>query len=56
MERYRDYWPKCDGDACIMEAFLKAGALAVIAKDGLDELPDTIRRACSKQVMQKRET
>jgi DNA-binding NarL/FixJ family response regulator len=34
-------------DAYTMEAFLKAGAVAVISKDRLDELHDTIQRACA---------
>jgi CheY-like chemotaxis protein len=38
-----------DQDAATVEAFLKAGAVAVIPKDRLDELHDPIRRACSKQ-------
>lgn len=33
-------------DAATVEAFLKAGAVAVIPKDRLDELHDLIRRAC----------
>ena len=36
-------------DAAAVEAFLKAGAVAVIPKDRLDELHDPIRPACSKQ-------
>jgi DNA-binding NarL/FixJ family response regulator len=40
-------------DMKTVEAFLQAGAVAVISKDRLDELLDRIRRACSRQVIQK---
>jgi DNA-binding NarL/FixJ family response regulator len=33
-------------DTYMIEAFLKAGAVAVVAKDSIDQLISTIRRAC----------
>ena len=33
-------------DMCITDVFLKAGALAVISKDRVDDLYSTIQRAC----------
>ena len=36
-------------DTYAIEAFLKAGALAVVWKERLDELHFTIRRACAKR-------
>jgi DNA-binding NarL/FixJ family response regulator len=37
-------------DAYTTEAFLKAGALAVISKERLDDLHSTIQRACVKRM------
>jgi len=36
-------------DTYAVEAFLKAGALAVVSKDRLDELYSTIQRACANR-------
>jgi|SRR5689334_23176570 DNA-binding NarL/FixJ family response regulator len=36
-------------DTYAIEAFLKAGALAVVSKDRLDDLHSTIRRACAQR-------
>ena len=36
-------------DTYAIEAFLKAGAIAVVSKDRLDELYSTIQRACANR-------